>query len=220
MLFVDKIRKSIRSRGLKETILVILFDFIFSLRYSAKFNEAIELNSLRINSPNKKNGVLYQGTSYYYAKLAFRNLPVDYMKSSLIDFGSGKGNVLLMACKLGFKRIIGIEFAEELARSSREKIKKIMGEKSNIELTIINTDAAFYTIPRDYNVFFFYNPFNINVFEKVLINIEQSLEEKKRKIFIIYINAVIDFEFFSKYGYSQIFKHSSKEKTEILVLSK
>ena len=220
MLLVKKTVRSIKSRGLKETILVIFYDFIFSLRYSTKFNEAIELNSLRIDSPNKKNGVLYQSSSYYYAKLAFNNLPLDFTISSLVDFGSGKGNVLFMAYKLGFKKIIGVEFAEELVQFSKERMRRIKISASSSDIAIIHSDAAAFLIPEDTNVFFFYNPFNRNVFERVLDNIEESLSRNKRKIFIVYINAVIGLDMFSKYDYSEIFKHSSKEKTEILILSK
>ncbi|MBK9097324.1 MAG: class I SAM-dependent methyltransferase [bacterium] len=220
MLQVKKVVRSIKSRGLKETILVIFYDFIFSLRYSTKFNEAIELNSLRIDSPNKKNGVLYQSSSYYYAKLAFKNLPVDFTKSSLVDFGSGKGNVLILAHKLGFRIIIGVEFAEELVHFSKERMNRIIRSASSSDIKILHSDAASFTIPKDANVFFFYNPFNRNVFEKVLNNIEESLSRNKRRIFIVYINAVIGLDMFSKYDYSEIFKHSSKEKTEILILSK
>ena len=219
-MLIKKTILSIRSRGLKETFLIIVYDLIFSIRYGAKFNESIKLNSLRINSPNRIHGVPYKASSYYYVKLAFRNLPVDFKKSFLIDFGSGKGNVILMAYNLGFQKILGIEFAQELASSSEEKIKKMIGKNSNAEITIINTDAVSYAIPPDSNVFFFYNPFNNSVFEKVLDNIEKSLNLSKRKIFIVYINAVISFDLFSRYGYSEIFKHSSREKTEILILNK
>lgn len=123
MSLLKIIRHSIKSRGLKETILIIINDLLFSLRYKVKFEESIPLNFLKISSANKINGISYQGSKYYYVKLAFRNLPVDFTQSFLIDFGSGKGNVLLMSHRLGFKKILGIEFAKDLVLASKKTLR-------------------------------------------------------------------------------------------------
>ena len=49
------------------------------------------------------------------------NLPWD--KFNFIDFGSGKGRCLLMAGILGFKNVIGIEFAKDLCEwAKRNKL--------------------------------------------------------------------------------------------------
>jgi SAM-dependent methyltransferase len=220
MKVIDTLKHSIKARGLKETLLIIINDLLFSLKHSVKFNESIPLNYLNIASSNRINGVLYQSSSYYYVKLAFQNLPIDFKHSSIIDFGSGKGNVLLMLNRLGFKKILGIEFAEDLILASKKNIKNIQKKHSDSEIGVICTDAVQYDIPSTYDVFFFYNPFNRSVFEKVLINIERSLELKKRTIYIIYINAVISEEMFLKFNYKRIYSHSSKIKTEILILAK
>jgi len=199
---------------------MIFDDIKFSFRYKINLKESVPLKTLTINSLNKNYGVDYQGSSYHYVKLAFRNLPVDFSKIRLIDFGSGKGNVILMAQEFGIKEIIGVEFAEELVLLSKQRIKRIKNNNSFSNINIICSDASSFFIPDDSNVFFFYNPFSQNVFEKVLDNIEESLKRHYREIFILYINAVISFDMFLKYGYSEIFKHSSKEKTGILILNK
>ena len=220
MRVTEKIISSVKSRGLKETILIIFYDVFFSITYKMKFKESIPLDKLKISSENRNNGVTYQRSSYYYVKLAFQNLPINFNQSAVIDFGSGKGDVLIMINQLGFNKILGIEFADELAIISENYIKQKIGNNTNSEIEVICCDAASYEIPGNYNVFFFYNPFNNTVFEKVLTNIERSLKIENRVIYIIYINAVISKDMFLKFRYKLIYEHLSKKKSEILIFSK
>jgi hypothetical protein len=220
MRFVRKIKRSILMRGTLETILIIIYDLIFSLKFNIKIKESTPLELLNIDSGNKIHAIPYQGCSYYYFKMAFRNLPLDITRSSMIDFGSGKGNVLLMAYNLGIKKVLGVEFAKELVEEGNKRIIKKLGKNYNSKIKIIHRDAVNFEIPTDYNVFFFYNPFDSVVFEKVLFNIDRSLEIKKRKIFLIYINVMVNIELFAKFNYNLIFNHSNEEKSEVLILSK
>lgn len=215
-----KINRSIIARGFKETTLIILNDLLFSFRYKVSVKESVPLDFLDISSPNRVNGNPYEGASYYYVKKALRSLPVDLSTSALIEYGSGKGNVIIMSSEFGFKQILGIEFAKDLAIQSERNIETKIGEKTKSKIKMICCDATFYEIPAEYNVFFFFNPFNSIVFEKILINIDQSLTSKKRDIYLVYVNPTINTDLFIKYKYNIIFNHSSKEKPEILIFSK
>jgi len=45
---------------------------------------------------------------------AIEGLDVDHANFTFIDFGSGKGRVLLLAARYPFKEVVGIEFSKEL----------------------------------------------------------------------------------------------------------
>lgn len=220
MRLIAKTLRSVTSRGLVETIKIIYYDLLFSIKYKMKFKESVPLDKLEISSSNRDFGVTYQRSSYYYVKLAFKNLPINFKESSLIDFGSGKGDIIIMTHRLGFKNILGIEFARELVNASENYIRHRIEKNTKTELKVLYCDAATYEIPGNYNVFFFYNPFNRFIFEKVLENIDLSLKKNNRKIYIIYINAVISEELFYQFNYKLIYKHKSKKKLEILIFSK
>src|SRR5437016_979449 len=53
----------------------------------------------------------YATTPYGTLQRLFDALPSDLSDYSFIDFGSGKGRVLVIAAGRGFKEVIGVEFA-------------------------------------------------------------------------------------------------------------
>jgi hypothetical protein len=116
-------------------------------------------------------------------------LPAELSDYVFIDFGSGKGRALLLACRYGFKRIIGIEFAAELhgiAQRNVEAYRHRYTRHPPIEL--INRNALCYSIPDEKCVFYFFNPFGARVLMEVLSNIEASYDRRPRKMFFLYVN--------------------------------
>ena len=109
-------------------------------------------------------------------------LPADVSDYVFVDFGSGKGRALLLACQYGFKRVIGIEFATELhgiAERNIEAYRRRYTRHPPIEL--INQNAVCYSIPDDKCVFYFFNPFGDQVLAEVVSNIEELLPSSTEK---------------------------------------
>jgi hypothetical protein len=109
--------------------------------------------------------------------------------SVLVDFGCGKGRVLFVASEFGIREVRGVEFAHELCEIAM-KNSAVYKSKTGVETQhrIIESDAANYTINREENLFFLYNPFDAVILSKALCNIAASLEIQPRKIWIIYHN--------------------------------
>ena len=106
-----------------------------------------------------------------------------------MDFGSGKGRVLLIASEFGFLRVCGVEFAHELCEAARKNCVKFKAIKNvRTEFQTVETDAAKYTVGADESVFVLYNPFDGAILDKVLDNIAISLQQQPRKILIVYYN--------------------------------
>ncbi len=108
-----------------------------------------------------------------------------------VDFGCGKGRVLLLASEFGFAKVRGVDFAPEfcaVARSNYIVYQNRTGVKT--EFRIIESDVVDYVINKEDNVFFMYNPFDGVVMSRVLDNIAASLEMQPRRILIIYHNPV------------------------------
>jgi SAM-dependent methyltransferase len=103
-----------------------------------------------------------------------------------VDFGCGKGRVLLAAAAYPFRRIVGIEFSPELCTICRRNISSFRQRyRSHIEIDVIQSDATKYNIGHDESVFFFFNPFECGLMKEVLHNIQSSAEISPRKIWII-----------------------------------
>lgn len=102
---------------------------------------------------------------------------------TFFDLGSGKGKVLMLAERLGFKKIVGVEVSPELNIICRNNLNKV----SSKSITLIEHDASSIKIPNEPCVFYIYNSFERPLLIKVLNNIYSSYSLNKKDMYIIYI---------------------------------
>ncbi len=173
-------------RRIVQSILSVLQDYWFDLEYGVETGARVKLDDLEIPSENKTRGVGYEGTRVrHFGKLMnMLEFPDD---SVFVDFGSGKGRILLEATKYGFKRVVGVEFSHELCEKARENLFTYKNRSNvNVDVEIVESDAVDYEIMDDENVFFMFNPFDATILRVLLDNIGASLKKKHRKIWLIY----------------------------------
>jgi tRNA A58 N-methylase Trm61 len=128
--------------------------------------------------------------TYYYADsggLAFNKI-MDHFRitpdDAIVDFGCGKGGILISLSKYPFSKIAGVEIAQELVEIARENIRKL--KIGNVEIAC--GDAAEFDRLSEFNYFYFFDPFPAVVMQDVIRNIEKSIAENPRKVTIIYLN--------------------------------
>ena len=154
--------------------------------------EAIrEIVSLDIAlSDNALHAVDYEPSPYHITAKILRKLSIDHTRFSFIDFGSGKGRVLLIASQSPFKAVIGIEFSRELCEIARSNIAKVRASKCAASLVeCVHTDAMEYRLPDEPLVCYFYNPFDQIIMEVVVGRLVESLKKIPREAYVIYLNA-------------------------------
>jgi len=105
-------------------------------------------------------------------------------KDAIVDFGCGKGGILISLTKFPFSKITGVEISPEYVEIAKENIRKL--RIRNVEIQCC--DAADFTQLDEYNYFYFFDPFPCVVMKDVLGNIEKSILEHPRKVTIIYLN--------------------------------
>ncbi len=127
-------------------------------------------------------------SSVYYSHLyeMFNKLPVDKSNSTLLDYGCGKGRVIVLAASYQYKKIIGIELSNliDIAKNNISKMKH--RKTANIELKQCNAED--FNVPSDVNIIFFFNPFTGSTLKNVTKNIHSSYKLNPRKLYIIYFN--------------------------------
>ena len=166
------------------------FDFFFDIKYKTDTLSMVKLEHLFIHSNNKKRGIGYQPTRVLPLRRLFKKLNIPGGRV-FIDFGCGKGRVLLIASEFGFKTIKGIEFSPELSEIAKKNCKTFKKRTGFMaEYEIFESDVVDYTIKDDDEVFFMYHPFDDIILNKVLDNISNSLLLHNRKIWIIYRNPI------------------------------
>ena len=117
----------------------------------------------------------------------------DFRDFTFIDLGSGKGRTLLMASDYPFRRIIGVELLASLNHAAQNNLSKYQSESQKcfvIESSC--SDAAQFTFPPDPTVLFLFNPFPESGLRHVIGNLERSLREHPRKLYVIYHNPIIE----------------------------
>ena len=104
-----------------------------------------------------------------------------------IDFGSGKGRVLLEAARYPFKRVIGVEISAELNRTAAANIQRVReAGTSGSTIELVTADAVDYEIPDDVTIAYFYNPFRGRAFHTVIERLLESVDRCPRFVRVIY----------------------------------
>lgn len=124
----------------------------------------------------------------------FGTLPIGEGAYDLVDFGSGKGRVLLIAAEHPFRSILGVELNSRLHEIARKNIVNFRSSKQRCrDLHSICIDALEYEIPATPAVYFFFFPFREPVMRPVLDRIRRSLEAVPRDAFLVYVNPELAF---------------------------
>jgi len=110
-------------------------------------------------------------------------LPIDVSEFTFVDFGSGKGAVLLYASAYPFKKILGVEFSSILHQIAESNIAK-HPLASKRPVRSIHTDATQFEIPSGPLFAFFNNPFSTLIMETVLGNIHAAVRASPRLVYI------------------------------------
>ncbi len=177
------------------------------------------LQHQRIKSGNLKHASIYQGTNYFVIEKAFEFLRNEHANFHLVDYGSGKGRIMVVAAYYGFKKITGVDFSQSLCNEAEINIEKIKPLFPSTEFEIFCEDAVNYPIKNDDTVFFFFNPFDEVVMLHVVKNILYSLKKNPRKIYIVYVNPLHK-EIFLSAGFEEEFFYRKMKYLEFVILSK
>jgi SAM-dependent methyltransferase len=189
MNVVQRVIKSLRMAGVGGTMAKLVcpyFDRKFDRDHGTETCVIEEVHALQIESANRAHSARYEPSRVLPLRKMFpivrRMMPPE---SVLLDFGCGKGRVLLLAAEHGFGAR-GIEFAGELCEVARRNVATFNARTGNkSEITVIKGDVTEYVIRPDETVFFLFNPFGPVIFEKVLDQLCTSLKAHPRKILIV-----------------------------------
>jgi hypothetical protein len=106
---------------------------------------------------------------------------------TFIDFGSGKGRVLLMASDYPFKKIIGVELMPDLNCAAGKNIASYFSDRQKCHrIEAVCMDARDFQFPAEPLVVYLFNPFSESTFAQVLENLSRSVEQASRPVYVAY----------------------------------
>lgn len=127
----------------------------------------------------------YEATDYATLFRLLGGLKWQEGRELFIDFGCGKGRVLLVAAMQPVRRVIGVELSPELSAIARRNIHRAQRRLRCRDVEVITCSADAYVIPPAPLTIFFWNPFGGEILERVLDNVRLSHRERPRRIRVI-----------------------------------
>lgn len=128
----------------------------------------------------------YVPTQPSILRAALAMIPVP-QQCHFFDIGCGKGRPLLIATEFDFRAITGIEFSPTLAWIARRNAEiYARAHPQRVRIDVVTGDALAYELPRDKLVLFLYHPFARPLIARLLANIEASLQESEREVYVVY----------------------------------
>ena len=190
---LSRIARVISEHGLRGAgfkLYAALVDRWFDFRYGVDTCRWATLDTLHIVGGNKDHGHRYEPARIVVMRGLLRKIkPLVPPDSVLVDLGSGKGRVLLIAAESGFTGATGVEFASELCAVARENCLKFRRRtQTTARLQVVEGDVVEYDIGEQDNVFVLFNPFDDHVMQEVMARLEESVGRFPRRIIVCMYN--------------------------------
>ena len=120
-------------------------------------------------------------------------LPIRFQEFTFIDLGSGKGRTLLLASEYPFARILGVEILPELHRAGEENIRAYTSPTQRCaQIDSLCADAQAFEFPAQPLLLYLFNPLPEAGLRQVLANLERSLRQRPRPVYVVYHNPLLE----------------------------
>lgn len=139
----------------------------------------------------------YEPTPYEALEILFEEYDVKE-SDHIVDFGCGKGRLNFFIHYFYRASVTGIEMNEDFYQDA-QKNRESYGKKTKQNVDCIQFFCCLaeeYQIKSTDNRFYFFNPFSIDVFRKVIDNIIISVQNNPRSVEVILYYAHEDYIYF------------------------
>ncbi|WP_332649101.1 class I SAM-dependent methyltransferase [Lysinibacillus sp. 54212] len=147
----------------------------------------IQTAGFQFGYPKSTHYHRYEPTPYEALEQLFEQYELP-TQAKIIDFGSGKGRVPIYIHHKFEIPTVGIEMDPKFfLEAENNRTLYLQGaRKRSIPITFLNMLAEKYEVQKEDNVFFFFNPFSVQIFQRVLNNIYLSYEQHPREIHLLF----------------------------------
>jgi SAM-dependent methyltransferase len=102
------------------------------------------------------------------------------------DIGSGKGQAVLVAAQLPYRRVIGVELAERMTEIARANVERARPRLACQDIELVTADALEWEIPDDLTVAYLYCPFLGDTFDAFVERLVKSHDANPRPLHVVY----------------------------------
>lgn len=197
-LFVRRLRRRLRPQSIMRDYRRLLL--LLHTNFAGRAQEALffvptrdHIRSVRLSIPSQVRQTAhdYRPTPFKVFAWAMAALPrdKDFRETTFVDFGAGRGRVLLLASQFPFEAVTGAEIARELHDDCLMNIAQYPRSLMRCrEVSCIHSRATTLPIPEGPTVFYFFDPFDRSMFERVLGEIARSYKRAPRELYLICVD--------------------------------
>lgn len=143
----------------------------------------------------------------------------------VLDYGCGKGRVDFFLSYQTKANTIGIEYDERIYQSALENQKTAVS-RAKAEFVLARAEA--YEVPSEVNRYYFFNPFSVELLQKVMARIIESYYVKPRNQFLFfyypseeyisYLMTVDELEFYDEIACGDLFEGNDLRERIVIFL--
>jgi SAM-dependent methyltransferase len=112
--------------------------------------------------------------------------PEDY---SFVDIGAGMGRGLLIASRMRFREVVGVELHPALAEIAQTNIDKWQAtRRARCPMRIVCQDVTEFQFPANPCVAYMFNPFGEPVIRALMLHLESQFASRPGQLDLIYAN--------------------------------
>ncbi|XSG82832.1 MAG: hypothetical protein ACPW61_03365 [Methyloligella sp. ZOD6] len=166
----------------------LLFDRDFDKLLFRPTDKPAKIGTLTVHG-QRSEGRDYRPTPTLVFEWAMSALRDDLGHYRFVDYGAGRGRVLMMAAQYPFKSIDGLEFAEELHEDARLNIAQFPRPRMRCRDVACALEDATAAAPAEGTaVHYFFAPFSRKAFAAILNKIAASLRESPRPAYLVLVD--------------------------------
>ena len=161
----------------------------------------------------------YEPTPYEILDEFFDQYPLS-KQDSFVDYGCGLGRVIFYIHHRFQCKACGIEYNKEYYENCLENLASYKGTHKEV-ISFYHMAAQNYPVEDDQTVFYFFNPFSIEIFMHTLGQIQESIYRTPRKVKLImyypdseymyYLTNYTEFELTEKIPASALHRKDERE---------
>lgn len=163
---------------------------LFDWRNRVDTDERIAVADLPdIDARLARHAVHYEATSIPKFERAMRVVGQRADGFTFVDLGSGKGRVLMLAARLPFRRVIGVEISQRLHAAAVGNATAFSSRhRGAAPIECLCADASTYELPEGDLVVFLYNPFDAALLAQARDRMLAACARSARRLCVIYVN--------------------------------
>jgi SAM-dependent methyltransferase len=190
-----------------------LFNTIQIIRSEFKYEKQFGIKTALFQRNESDEFFHYQGASYVVLFKIFNEITARTQNFEFIDIGCGKGRAVFVAEYSGYNKLKGIELKKELLDEAVKNLELYPFKRPQSEIEFIHENALDHNYQNKSTVYFFFNPFNEQVMEKVL---DKILTVACSETWFVYMNPLYK-EPFKKRGLEEMKIIKTRWYTEAMV---